>query len=176
MSRKLIESTFVSLDGVISEPQNWGPPYWDDEHAAYASKLTFAADTLLLGRATYDVFAQSWPSRGGEYADRLNAMPKIVASRSLSEGGWNAEFTDDPVATVTAAKAEDGQSILKFGTGELDKALLEAGLIDELHLWVFPVVAGGGTRLLEGIDMTHLELVESHQFASGIVVHVCSPK
>jgi dihydrofolate reductase len=72
--RKLIESTFVSLDGVISEPADWGVPYWDDEHNHYAHDLLFAADTLLLGRVTYEGFAQAWPTRSGDdYSDRINA-------------------------------------------------------------------------------------------------------
>ena len=77
--RKLIESTFVTLDGVIENPQVWGPPYWDDEHGGYATTLLARADALLLGRATYDGFVQAWPGREGEYADRINAMPKHVA-------------------------------------------------------------------------------------------------
>ena len=74
--RKLVESTFVTLDGVISEPQSWSPPYWDDEHAAYARKLLFAADALLLGRETYEGFAQAWPERSGDdFTDRINTSP-----------------------------------------------------------------------------------------------------
>ena len=84
--RKLVESTFVTLDGRISNPQDWSPPYWDEEHNAYASKLLFAADALLLGRATYEGFVQAWPERSGDpYADRINAMPKYVASRTLRD-------------------------------------------------------------------------------------------
>ena len=85
--RKLVESTFVTLDGVIDSPQEWSPPYWDEEHAAYASKLLFAADALLLGRATYEGFAEAWPQRSGDaYTDRINEMPKHVASRTLTRG------------------------------------------------------------------------------------------
>jgi hypothetical protein len=69
--RKLVESTFVTLEGVISAPQEWSPPYWDDEHAAYASELLSAADALLLGRKTYEVFAETWPNRSGDpFTDR----------------------------------------------------------------------------------------------------------
>ena len=74
--RKLVESTFVSLDGVIGSPEKWSGAYWDDEHDQYARKLLFAADALLLGRETYEVFANSWPSRtGDEYSDRINSLP-----------------------------------------------------------------------------------------------------
>jgi len=175
--RKLVESTFVTLDGVIGAPQEWGPPYWDDEHNAYARKLLFAADALLLGRATYEGFAQAWPSRGDEYADRINRLPKHVASRTLQETTWNATRIDGDLAEeVAKLKEQPGEDILKFGTGEVDRTLVEHGLIDELHLWVFPVVAGGGQRLLDGIAMTHMELLDTSVFDSGIVVHVCGPK
>ena len=176
--RKLVESTFVTLDGSISDPQTWSPPYWDDEHAAYASKLLFAADALVLGRATYEGFAAAWPSRSGDpYTDRINDMPKHVASRTLRETTWNATVLEgDAAEAIAALKAEDGGDLLKFGTGELDRALLEHGLLDELHLWVFPVLEGSGQRLIEGIPTTHLELVDTTRFGSGIIANTYTPK
>ena len=176
--RKLVESTFVTLDGSISDPQTWSPPYWDDEHAAYASKLLFAADALVLGRATYEGFAAAWPSRSGDaYTDRINEMPKYVASRTLREATWNATVLDgDAAEAIARLKDEGGGDLLKFGTGELDRALLEHGLLDELHLWVFPVLVGGGRRLIEGVSTTHLELVDTTRFGSGIVVNTYAPK
>lgn len=175
--RKLVESTFVTLDGDIGNPQVWGSPYWDDEHAAYATKLLFAADALLLGRATYEGFVEAWPSRDGDFADRINSLPKHVASRSLQETTWNATTIDGDLAEAVAAlKEQPGEDILKFGTGEVDRTLIPAGLLDEFHLWIFPVLVGGGQRLIEGIDTTHLKLVETTPFESGIVVNVYAPK
>lgn len=178
MARKLVESTFVTLDGVISDPQNWGPPYWDDQHSAYATKLLEPADALVLGRATYEGFADAWPQRSGDpYTDKINAMPKYVASRTLQDATWNATIIRGDVASeVAALKEQPGGDLLKFGTGELDRTLLEHGLVDELHLWMFPVIAGGGQRLLDDVDVTHLELVDSTPFDSGIVVLTYSPK
>ena len=171
--RKLVESTFVTLDGVIGNPQEWGPPYWDDEHAGYAEKLLAPADALLLGRHTYEGFAQAWPERGGEYAGKLNSMPKHVASRTLEETTWNAALLEgDAAESVAAIKEQAGGDILKYGTGELDRALMENDLVDEFHFWVFPVIAGRGERLLEGFDLTHLEMVDQTTFKSGIVVGV----
>ena len=171
--RKLVESTFMTLDGVISRPQDWSGPYWDDEHTGYAEKLLEPADALLLGRETYEVFAASWPERGGAYAERLNAMPKHVASRTLTETTWNATLIEgDAAEGVAALKEQDGGDILKYGTGELDKALAARQLVDEFHFWVFPVVAGQGDRLFDGLDLTTLKLVETDRFASGIVVLV----
>ena len=176
---KLVESTFVSLDGSIENPQNWSPPYWDDEHAAYARKLLWDADALLLGRVTYENFAQAWPSRpsGDEFTDRINATPKHVASTTLdaTDMTWNATLLEgDTVEAI--GKLKESENLLKYGTGELDKALLENDLVDELHLWYFPVLAGGGQRLIEGLDLRHLELLDVARFESGIVVHVLGPK
>jgi dihydrofolate reductase len=176
--RKLIESTFMTLDGVISSPQDWGSAYWDEEHARYSNRLLEDAGSLLLGRETYDVFAAVWPARAGDpYADRINRLPKHVASTTLSEARWNTSVLEGDVASAVAElKQQAGGSILKFGTGQLDRTLLGHGLLDELHLWIFPVVAGAGERLLEGATMTQLTLLDTTTFASGIVVHVYGPR
>ncbi|MEV0083717.1 dihydrofolate reductase family protein [Saccharopolyspora sp. NPDC050642] len=176
--RKLIESTFVTLDGTISAPEQWGPPYWDSEHYAHAHKLLFGTDALLLGRETYESFAH-WPAIDDEYGERINGMPKYVASRTLqnSETTWNATILgSDVAAEVAELKQQPGQDILKFGTGVLDHTLLEHGLVDELDLWLFPVIAGGGQRILEGLATTHLTLAETTTLSSGIVVAVYEPK
>ena len=174
--RKLIESTFVTLDGVISSPEQWGPPYWNEEHNQYSRDLLFGADALLLGRETYEGFAEVWPARSGDpYTDRINALPKYVASTTLTEAdlSWNATLLEGDVAEeVARLKGQDGADILKFGTGSLDATLIEHGLVDELHLWVFPVVAGSGQRLLSGIvGTTHLKLLRTTPFSTGLVVH-----
>ena len=100
-------------------------------------------------------------------------MPKHVASRTLTETTWNATLIEgDAAEGVAALKEQDGGDILKYGTGELDKALAARQLVDEFHFWVFPVVAGQGDRLFDGLDLTTLKLVETDRFASGIVVLV----
>lgn len=176
--RKLVESTFVTLDGVISDPQEWGPPYWNEEHANYARDLLFSADALLLGRVTYEGFAQAWPARSGDdYTDRINGLPKYVASTTLKETEWNATLLGaDVPGEVADLKEQPGQNILKFGTGELDRTLLQHGLVDEFHFWVFPVAVGSGQRLFEGLDTTHLTLLKTTTFTTGIDVHAYGPK
>ncbi len=175
--RKLVESTFVTLDGVISSPEKWGPPYWDEEHNGYAHNLLFASDALLLGRETYQGFAEAWPTRkGDDYADRINSLPKYVVSTSLQETKWNATLIKDDVpGKVAKLKVQPGQDILKFGTGQLDRTLMEHDLIDEFHFWVFPVVAGSGQRLFDGTEVT-LTLLGTTTFSSGIVVHTYAPR
>jgi dihydrofolate reductase len=137
----------------------------------------FAADALLLGRATYDGFAQAWPSRtGDEYSDRTNNLPRYVASNTLDEPTRNATVIDGDVAEeVATLKEQPGLSILKFGTGELDRTLIERKLVDEFHFWLFPVAVGSGQRLFDGFDTTSLKLVETTTFSSGIVVLTYSP-
>ena len=170
--RKLVESTFVSLGGVISDPQVWGPPYWNDEHDEYAHKLLFAADALLLGRRTYEGFAEQYPSLTGPFADRMNGLPKHVASTTLHEATWNATIIEGDVAShVAELKRQPGLSILKYGTGRLDRTLMEHGLIDEFHFWLFPVAVGNGQRLFASIETkTDLRLVDKTTFSTGIVV------
>lgn len=179
--RKLVESTFVTLDGVISDPQTWGPAYWDDQHAATAHDLLFAADSLLLGRVTWESFAQAWPSRAGadEYTDRINAMSKYVASRKLTDEdmSWNSTVIPGDVAEgVAQLKDQAGGNILKFGTGELDHTLLQHKLVDEYVFWLFPLAAGSGQRLFDGVDLAHLSLVDTKPLDSGIVVLTYTPK
>lgn len=178
--RKLIESTFVSLDGTMSAPRKWSPPYADEELAVYASNLLFSSDALLLGRKTYELFAKAWPARSGDpYTDRINSMPKYVASRTLKDTTWNASVIGDQdlVADVTRLKEQPGGwSLLKLGTGELSKALFKANLVDEYHFWIFPVIAGTGDRLFDGLDLTHLELLDTTPFKSGVVVMKYAPK
>ena len=175
--RKLVESTFMSLDGVISMPGEWGQPYWDDEHNGYARDLLFSSDELLLGRKTYEGFVQAWPQREGEFADRIKSMPKHVASRTLEEPAWNATVLEGDLADAVAKlKAEPGGTILKYGTGETDLTLLEHTLVDEYLFWVFPIVAGSGDRLFDGLDFTTLQLVDTSRFRSGIVVLKYAPK
>ena len=108
--RKLVESTFVSLDGVMSNPQDWAPPYWDDEYTAYERRVMEPVDGLLLGRATYDGFSVSWSQRSGDwYADRMNSLPKQVISCGRPELTWNAQLLegDDLVPSVRALKQRE---------------------------------------------------------------------
>lgn len=186
--RKLVETTFVTLDGVISDanpstaphasPEKWGSPYCDEQHGQYEHDLLFASDVLLLGRATYEGFAETWPSRAGdEFADRINGLPKYVASRTLRDATWNATIIEGDVAKAVAElKEQPGRNILKYGTGELDRTLLQHDLVDEFHFWVYPVAVGAGQRLFDGLDTTHLKLVDTKRFNSGIVVLVYASK
>ena len=176
--RKVVESTFMTLDGVISDPGRWGQPYWNEEHANYAAKLLAGADAMLLGRVTYEMFAKVWPTRtGDDFSEKFNSMPKYVASNTLKEATWNATIISGDVAgEVAKLKEQPGQDILKYGTGEFDRTLLEHKLVDEYHFWLFPMFLGSGERLFNGFDLTHLKLVDTTTFGTGIVVLKYEPK
>jgi dihydrofolate reductase len=183
--RRLVESTHVSLGGEVGSPQEWAFPYLNEEHHAYANELLFAADALLLGRRTYEGLAAAYPRMANEgngvpseFIDRMNSIPKYVASTTLRETTWNATVIEGDVATYVAAlKNQPGAKIVKYGTGPLDTTLLQHGLIDELHFLVTPVAVGKGQHLFEDIDFApQLNLVDVTRFSNGVVILAYKPK
>ncbi len=156
--RKLIESTLVSIDGVIESPHRWAA--FDAEAAETALQDLDHYDAFLMGRVSYERLQALWaPVSGSPYIDRINAMPKYVASRTLTDTGWNATpLGDDIVGAVKQLKAQPGKDLIKYGTGRVDDTLLQAGLVDEIRLWIMPVVVGAGQRLFEDVDTSSLTL------------------
>lgn len=190
--RKLIVSTYTTLDGVI-QPLDWSAqstdPAAQEERGQYARDMLFAADALLLGRETYEIFTAAWATRTaaddgpGEagFIDRINGLPKYVASTTLREPlPWNATLLEDDVpAAVAALKRQPGQDILMYGCGNLARTLLDHHLVDEFQFWVYPVVRGGdagsATRLFGAGTTADLRLVDTRAFGAGIVVLTCRP-
>jgi dihydrofolate reductase len=156
--RKLIESTLVSLDGVIESPERWAP--FDEESTRLATEDLDNYDAFVMGRVTYERLRANWARvSGNPYIDRVNAMPKFVASRSLAEVTWNATLLGPDIAgAIERLKAEPGDDLIKYGTSRLDATLLRARLVDELRLWIMPVVVGTGQRLFEDVDTASLDL------------------
>ena len=178
--RKIITSTYSTLDGFIDDPHLWSMQYSDEESQGYALKMTTAADALLLGRTTYEGMAQAWPSMGGNpFADHVNAMTKyVVASQPVDTSAWNPTVVipgPDLVAEVAKLKHGDGGDILIWGTGELTDGLADAGLLDEYRIWICPVIKGGGEPLFRPASAGTVELVDTTPFASGVVVHSYRP-
>lgn len=176
VKRKLIESTLVSLDGVVDGQEKWTSGYFDDEARSHAFEALSDVDTFLLGRRTFEKFSTTWSSiEGDRYFDRINELKKLVVSTTLDPAGaWNASLLKGDVNEELARiKSERGQNIMKYGTTRLDQTLFEHRLIDELHLWFFPVVVGRGRRLFENTDISsvRLELTNVHRFKSGSVKH-----
>ncbi|MDQ5834046.1 MAG: dihydrofolate reductase family protein, partial [Actinomycetota bacterium] len=155
--RKLIVSEFVTLDGVMEAPggeeghphTGWVFDFFTPEQEQYKLKEVLESDTLLLGRITYEGFAAAWPDRSGEFADKMNGMPKLVASTTLNELGWNNStlIRGDVPEEVAKIKQQEGGPLLVAGSGTLVHSLMANGLIDEYRLMVFPVVLGSGLRL-----------------------------
>jgi dihydrofolate reductase len=169
--RKLIESTLVSLDGVIESPERWA--IFDDEASELSMRELDNYDAFVMGRVTYEQFRDNWGAGGNPYIDRIGAMPKYVASRSLDEVTWNATLLGpDIVTAIQDLKAQPGKDLVKYGTSRLDATLLRAKLVDELRLWVMPVVVGSGRRVFEGIEPSSLELTltDVRKLRNGSVV------
>jgi dihydrofolate reductase len=179
--RTLIVSEFVTLDGVMEAPggepthphSGWVFDFMSAEQEQYKLAETLDAQALLLGRVTYEGFSAAWPERGGEFADKMNAMPKYVASSTLKDPAWNntTVLDGDVPGAVAQLKQGDGGPILVAGSCTLVHSLLTAGLVDELRLMVFPVVLGSGLRWFpQTADKIVLEHAESHVFSSGVTV------
>lgn len=184
--KKITADLFISLDGVVEDPQDWHFPYFNDEMGAAVSSTMGVSDTLLLGRVTYEGFAGAWPDReaeGGEdaeFAKHLGDVRKIVVSNQPLELTWrNSELLQgDLVEAVTALKNEPGdKSISMSGSVSVVRQLLAAGLIDELHLLVHPIALGKGMRLFgdDGGDPIPLALLSSETFTTGVMNLVYGP-
>jgi dihydrofolate reductase len=185
--RKLVSSTFVSLDGVMQAPGGpeedtaggfalggWTVPYFDETVGEFMDGLMGHPFDLVLGRRTYDIFAGYWPTASEEEgAKPLNDAVKHVASRGTPDLTWDRSvlLDGDVVAAVAALKQQDGPELQVHGSGDLLQTLLAAGLVDEVRLLTFPVVLGSGKRLFEGgAAPTAYELVTSQVSATGVVM------
>lgn len=177
--RKIIVTEFVTLDGVLEEPQNWSFPYWNDEIGKFKHDELFATDAQLLGRVTYEGFASAWPSSTDEdgYADRLNSLPKYVVSTTLERAEWNNShlIKKNVVEEVFKLKQQSGQDILVHGSPTLVQTLIRHDLINQYHLLVFPLVLGSGKRLFQDGSNATLKLVESKTFSSGVIAQIYQP-
>jgi dihydrofolate reductase len=179
---KLVVTEFVSVDGVFEDPGGAE----DFEHGAWSFEFdrgeegekfkldeTLDSDALLLGRVTYEGFAEAWPERDGEFADKFNSMPKYVVSSTLEDLEWtnSTVIGTDLQAEVPKLKDQHERDIVVHGSGQVARGLLDLGLLDELRLMVFPVVLGKGKRPFEGAEMSPLKLTESKIVGSdGVIV------
>ncbi len=183
---KIIVSEFVTLDGVMEAPggepghphTGWVFDFIGDEQIQYKLQETLEAESLLIGRVTYESFAGAWPKRSGDFADKLNAMPKHVVSTTLRNPEWHntTVISRDVVDNITRLKDQERGPILVNGSRTLVHTLMEHDLVDEYRLMNFPVLLGSGRRLFpETPTKTTLRLVDSRSFSSGVVVHTYHP-
>ena len=183
---KIIVSAFVTLDGVMEAPggepghphTGWVFDFIGDEQIQYKLQETLEAESLLIGRVTYESFAGAWPKRSGDFADKLNAMPKLVVSTTLRNPEWHNTIviSRDVVDNITRLKQQARGPILVHGSRTLVHTLMAHDLVDEYRLMIFPVVLGSGRRLFpETPRKTTLRLVDTRSFDSGVVVHAYHP-
>jgi dihydrofolate reductase len=169
---------FITLDGVIEAPEKWVKA--DDDMFAVMEAEYAQSDALLLGRRTYETFAASWPHRGSEVpnANWMNNTRKYVASTTLESPQWNNSVVieGDVAEAVTRLKQEDGKDIIVNGSGVLVRMLIRNHLLDELRLFVHPVVVGSGVRLFDDrSDPVELALADSHAYANGAIALTYRP-
>ncbi len=186
--RKLIVTEFMSLDGVFQAPgpdgsgfkyEGWTFPYIDKEFLNFKTKELRATDMLLLGRITYDGFAEAWPKRSGDwFSNKFNSMSKYVVSKTLKKADWNNShiIAGNVIAEVKKLKRGKGGNIVVHGSGILSRFLIEHGLVDELTILLYPVVLGIGRRLFDGIKKTDFKLINTKPFSSGVVLLQYQPK
>jgi dihydrofolate reductase len=181
---KIIITEYVSVDGVIEAPGgtesfrhvNWAMEYTRGPEAdAFKFEETRASAALLLGRITYEGFAESWPHMEGEFADMFNAMPKYVVSSTLTDPSWNNTHVIGFEA-VRDLRARPGGDLVVHGSSQLAQALIEADLVDEIRLLVYPVVLGDGKRLFgPTTDKKPLRLKDCRTFGDGITLLTYEP-
>jgi dihydrofolate reductase len=178
--RKIVAGLFISLDGVVEAPHLWHFPYFNEEMGADVSSQIAEADTMLLGRRTYEEFASYWPQQSSDVplADHMNSTPKVVVSTTLQSVDWqNSRLISGNVAEeLRRLKEGPGKNIAITGSGTLVRSLLRDGLLDELRLLVHPIVVGSGKRLFEqGSGQVPLKLVESKTFSTGVLSLTYAP-
>jgi len=171
--RKIVAGLFISLDGVIEDANEWTGPWFNAEVGQAVGSMIAAQDAMLLGRVTYDAFAAHWPHQTGEMADTMNGTAKYVVSGTLKSADWQNTTViprDHAAEQIAELKRQPGKNIGMTGSGTLVSWLLREGLLDELHLLVFPVVLGHGKRLFaDPGGKVPLKLTGSAAYETGVL-------
>jgi len=173
--RKIVAGLFMSLDGVVESPNLWVVPFFNDEVGQAVHASMDAADTVLLGRRTYEEWAGYWPGKTAQddpFADYINNTPKFVVSSTLTSVSWQNTtlLSTDVAGELARLKQQPGKNIAISGSGTLVRTLLRDGLLDELGLLLFPVAVGSGKRLFDDLDrQIPLELAESRALSTGVL-------
>ena len=183
---RIVVTEFVSVDGVMEDPGGvegfehggWAFETVRGEGEQFKLEEARDSDALLLGRVTYQGFAEAWPSRDGEFADKFNSMPKYVVSSTLQAPEWNNSTVlgGDVVQEVSKLRQESDGNIVVHGSGQLAQTLVEHDLVDELRLMVFPIVLGAGKRLFGDTSAKkRLRLTDSKTVGDGVTILIYQP-
>jgi dihydrofolate reductase len=169
---KIIESTLVTLDGVIHDPANWVGDYMDEEFQKGALEELLQTSAMLMGRRTYELLSRDWSAQAGDFADRINGIRKYVFSSTLDKPNWNnANVIRGDVTREAGKLKEQTQGDLAiYGHGLLSQTLLKGGLVDEIRLSVFPLLLGTGKLLFREGERAKLRLIEAMNLPTGVVV------
>jgi dihydrofolate reductase len=173
--RKIINSAFMSLDGVTADPGSWA--IFDPDAGEEAVQSLHTLSGMLMGRGTYEYFAEVMPKQSGPYPDAINAIRKYVFSSTLENAGWNNStlIRDDVVAAVTELKQEDGGDLMIYGHGRLSQTLLAHHLVDEIRFSIHPVLAGEGAVSGGKGKTLPLNLLGATPSPSGVVALTYQP-
>jgi dihydrofolate reductase len=172
--RKIVNSTFISIDGVVEDPHLWPDTGPDDERSGEShTELVLSCDALIMGRRTYESFSAAWPPRSGDpLSDRINSMRKYVFSSTLKDPEWaNTTVVDgDAVQAIRELKDQPGEGILQYGYGPITRAMIANDLLDELRLWVHPLIVGKGGAIYGAMPTKVLKLADATPLSSGTVL------
>jgi dihydrofolate reductase len=176
--RKIINSTYITLDGTVENPHLW-PSLGSaatDVSFEIQNDLLQACDALLMGRRTYESFAAAWPTRSGDaVSERINAIPKYVASTTMKDASWHNTtiIREDLLGYIERLKKQPGKDIVQYGLGPVSYAMMEHGLLDEIRLWVSPLILGrNGEKAPHFLEcpQTQLQLVNTRSLPNGVTI------
>ncbi|HSB02355.1 MAG TPA: dihydrofolate reductase family protein [Anaerolineales bacterium] len=156
----------------MEAPEKWSFQFQNEETVQFKHEELFASDALLLGKVTYQIFANSWPARQGDFADRMNNLPKYVVSTGLNQFPWNNShpIQDHVVEEISTLKRQPGQDILVAGSGGLVQTLMQRDLVDEYRFLIHPIVLGNGKRFYQDGCPATLRLMQTQLFDTGMVL------
>lgn len=180
--RKIINATYMTLDGDISNMQDWHFEYFGDDAIKAAQAQLADSDALIMGRKTYEGFSAAWPERDGadEFSSRMNSMQKYAVSSTLKDPAWKntTVISGDVVAEVKRLKAQPGANILQYGFGAVTRLLLDNGLVDEFRIWLHPVLSGKATPeqlIYRDAIQTKFKLNSTEVHGSGVIILSYTP-
>ncbi|MFC4216233.1 dihydrofolate reductase family protein [Pseudophaeobacter arcticus] len=176
---KLIITEFMTLDGVVESPELWSLDFWSDEMAQFKMKELESASALLLGRKTYEGFAEAWPQRSGDpYSDKFNAMPKHVVASGVPDLSWNNSRLVEPQfhEAVKHLKENEPGDLVVHGSITLARELIRTALVDEICLLIYPVIRGEGAKLFDGSLQLTLDCNSVTTFGNGVIAGVYASK